>query len=89
MKNLKLDAPLDDGWVIHVYDRNRRLCCSLDPSHSWAFGTGLGLGLLIAVIGMNLDLTNRSQVPRSTTSSLSSTALERLPQAREFLFWID
>jgi hypothetical protein len=50
----QLDRELNTHWMIHIYDRNRRLRCSLDPSHGWSFLSGTLVGLLLAVLGINL-----------------------------------
>jgi hypothetical protein len=49
----KLDNT-DDGWIVHIYDHNRRLLCVLDSSHVWTFLWGCGFGLLLAVGWSNL-----------------------------------
>ncbi|MEL6495902.1 MAG: hypothetical protein AAFQ41_12400 [Cyanobacteria bacterium J06623_7] len=43
-----------EGWSIHVYDRDRHLRFILEPSHAWAFGWGIGAGLLAAIVGYTL-----------------------------------
>lgn len=48
----KLDSQ-DEGWVVQVYGRNRRLLCVLDPSHGWTFLIGCSFGLLLAVVWFN------------------------------------
>lgn len=50
----KLHHPTQEGWAIHVYSCDRRLLCTLDPSHGWMFIAGLALGLMVAIIGYNL-----------------------------------
>jgi hypothetical protein len=66
----KLDsAELKTGWIVHVYGRNRRLICALEPSHGWALLTGVGLGLLAAIIWFNL------YTPGQHTPSQSSLPL--------------
>ena len=89
MKNLKLDAAPDNGWMIHIYDRNRRLCCTLEPSHGWVFGAGLSLGALITLIGVNLNIPDIPKTSPAETPLPSSAGAEQLSRAHEFLFWID
>lgn len=48
------------GWAVHVYDCDRRLLCTLEPSHGWMFMAGLALGLTLGIIGYNLP---RSPAP--------------------------
>ncbi|MGB7248943.1 MAG: hypothetical protein WBC73_08395 [Phormidesmis sp.] len=47
----KLDT--DEGWLVQVYGRNRRLLCVLEPSHGWIFLAGCCVGLLLSVIWIN------------------------------------
>jgi len=47
----KLDT--DEGWVVQVYGRNRRLLCVLEPSHGWIFLIGCSVGLLLSVVWIN------------------------------------
>jgi hypothetical protein len=35
------------GWAVNIYDRDRRLLCTLEPSHAWAFTIGIVLGGLM------------------------------------------
>mgnify|MGYP003565742209 CR=1 FL=1 len=58
----RLESSLDTGWTIHIYDRQRKLVCTLNPSHGWSFAAGTAVGLLLAVIGFNLSTP---QVPPS------------------------
>lgn len=48
----KLNA--GEGWAVQVYGRDRRLICVLEPSHGWMFLIGCGVGLLLAVIWINV-----------------------------------
>ncbi len=43
-----------EGWVVQVYGSNRRLLCVLEPSHGWIFLVGCGVGLLLAVLWINV-----------------------------------
>ncbi len=66
MKNLKQDLKLtsaaNEGWAIHIYDGDRHLRCTLDSSHGWVFGFGLGMGFIAALVGTNLILPANSKV---------------------------
>lgn len=64
----KLEDPIDEGWIVHVYGRNRRLLCALEPSHGWMFLAGLVLGLLLAITGYNIT-GNSSDREESATLS--------------------
>ncbi|MGB3613457.1 MAG: hypothetical protein WBA10_06635 [Elainellaceae cyanobacterium] len=50
----QLQHTTQEGWAIHIYNRDRHLLCTLDPSHGWTFVAGLILGLTVAVVGYNL-----------------------------------
>lgn len=64
----KLDCPVAEGWAVHVYGRDRRLLCTLDPSHGWTFLSGLGMGLLLAIIGLNLGHSTSPPEPAQPSS---------------------
>ncbi|PSN20129.1 hypothetical protein C7271_03675 [filamentous cyanobacterium CCP5] len=66
----QLPLNTDDGWLVQVYGRDRRLLCVLDPSHGWLFLLGLGVGVLLTVIWVNVarysppaELTEPQEVP--------------------------
>ncbi len=63
----KLDR--DQGWVVQVYDSNRRLLCVLEPSHGWIFLLGCSLGLLFSVIWINISRYSPPLEPISPTES--------------------
>ncbi|MEL6222372.1 MAG: hypothetical protein AAFR31_07005 [Cyanobacteria bacterium J06627_8] len=50
----KLQSPVDEGWSVHIYDRQRRLLCALEPSHGWIFFLGCIFGLLLAIVWANM-----------------------------------
>jgi len=50
----RLHPTIQEGWAIHVYSCDRRLLCTLEPSHGWMFMVGLALGLTLGIIGYNL-----------------------------------
>ncbi len=52
---------VDFGWSIQVYNSDRRLVASLDPSHAWA-------SLLGVVLGFCLTLTYINAVPTESNS---------------------
>ena len=49
MNKIKVKAPTGGGWAVHVYDGNRHLRFTLEPSHVWAFGWGIVTGILVAI----------------------------------------
>jgi hypothetical protein len=64
----KLEA--DEGWVVQIYGRNRRLLCVLDPAHGWSFLTGCCVGLLLSAIWINvarhrpaIEVTSPTETP--------------------------
>lgn len=66
----KLQNPVDEGWSVHIYDRRRRLLCSLEPSHGWTFLLGCLLGLGLAITWTNLVHSSpRTSPARSTTDT--------------------
>ncbi len=50
----RLHHTIQEGWAVHVYDCDRRLLCTLEPSHGWMFMAGLVLVLTLGIIGYNL-----------------------------------
>ena len=42
--------PSREGWAVHVYDSDRHLRFTLEPSHIWAFSWGIGVGLLVTIV---------------------------------------
>lgn len=82
-------VPVDEGWSVHIYDRDRRLRCTLDASHTRSFIVGLGVGLLFTVVGMRLV------APQTTRTAQSAPRLSKLdtnPQPTDlstFVPWID
>ncbi len=50
MNKTKEKPPTGEGWAVHVYDSDRRLRFTLEPSHIWAFSWGIGGGLLVAIL---------------------------------------
>ena len=51
MNKTKTKPSTGEGWAIHVYDSDRHLRFTLEPSHIWAFSCGIGVGLLVATGG--------------------------------------
>lgn len=57
----------NEGWIIQVYDSNRRLLHVLEPSHAWIFLAGCCMGLLISVIWVNAARYNSPANPTTPT----------------------
>lgn len=67
----KLDT--DEGWVVQVYGRNRRLLCVLESSHGWIFLAGCCVGLLLSAIWVNAA---RNISPVEPTAPADAPALQ-------------
>ncbi|WP_421654795.1 hypothetical protein [Leptothermofonsia sp. ETS-13] len=65
----QLRTAISDGWVIHIYGGDRRLLCSLYPSHGWAFLTGIGLGFILALLSLDSQIIAQSSPSVSTPVS--------------------
>ncbi len=90
MKTLKVKPPpTSEGWSIHVYDGDRHLCCTIEPSHGWALSIGIVAGILMSVLFSNLTVTANSQNParapqrQTAPSTAKSTPVNLTPP------WID
>ncbi|HHP7245220.1 MAG TPA: hypothetical protein ACFE0H_11100 [Elainellaceae cyanobacterium] len=62
----QLQDALDNGWSIQIYSRDRRLLCSLYPSHGWVFLGGMMVGFIVALIGLS------GQIPTPSSPSMSA-----------------
>ncbi|MEL6492192.1 MAG: hypothetical protein AAFQ95_19740 [Cyanobacteria bacterium J06621_3] len=47
---------IKEGWSIHVYDQERHLRCTIEPSHIRALGLGIVFGMFLTVVITNIDL---------------------------------
>jgi hypothetical protein len=56
-----LDRSIDSGWTVHIYNRQRQLLCTLNPSHGWSFAAGAVVGILLAIVGFNLSSSQMAQ----------------------------
>ena len=66
----KLQEPkIDEGWSVHVYDRQRRLLYVLDPSHRWTFLVGCIVGISFALVGVNLVQNQSAPEPVRSTDT--------------------
>ena len=50
MNKTKAKPSTGEGWAVHVYDSDRHLRFTLEPSHTWAFSWGIGVGLLVDIV---------------------------------------
>jgi len=64
-----LKDKIDEGWSIQIYGRDRRLICSLHPSHGWTFLTGFFIGLFLALTLIGQPSNQGSNVENSETST--------------------
>ncbi len=79
MNKTKAKPSTGEGWAVYVYNSDRHLRFTLEPSHIWAFSWGIGEGLLLAIVWSALysashsfssntkHLTNLSPTPKSTS----------------------
>ncbi|HIK18496.1 MAG TPA: hypothetical protein IGS53_24865 [Leptolyngbyaceae cyanobacterium M33_DOE_097] len=61
-----LPKSIDSGWSLQLYSGDRRLLCSLYPSHGWVFLAGICLGFLMAFISFGAQLKSPSSPSLST-----------------------
>jgi len=73
----RLNQKLSDnvGWAINIYGGDRRLLCTLDPSHAWAFLTGIFLGACLMLAGLQSDATATPQTQVDAERSTNSAPL--------------
>ncbi len=72
----KLEERVDEGWMVHIYGRNRRLLCALEPSHGWSFLLGLGVGLTLTIILVNVYPRSSPQSAIHSAQPAESPALQ-------------
>lgn len=66
----KLQNPISyEGWSIQVYGSDRKLLCSLYPSHAWMFAVGILIGFAIAFVSLNQE----RPTPQQEASGNAST----------------
>jgi hypothetical protein len=77
MKSAHLDQDhslknrLDLGWSVQIYSSDRRLLCSLEPSHAWGFLVGISVGVVLALVGTQ-HLHTQPQTSTTTTPSTTT-----------------
>ena len=80
MNKTKVKPSTDEGWAIHVYNSDRHLRFTLEPSHIWAFGWGIGVGLLAAIVWSALhSASHRFSTNTDPTTNLLPTS-EKSPE---------
>ena len=96
MNKTKAKPPTGEGWAIHVYDSDRHLRFTLEPSHLWAFGWGIGVGIFVAIVWFalysashNLSRNTNDSRNLSPTPENSSREALRTEPTRSFPFGID
>ncbi len=72
----KLEERVDEGWMVHIYGRNRRLLCALEPSHGWSFLLGVGAGLILTTILVNVYPRSSPQSTIPSAQPAESPALQ-------------
>lgn len=96
MNKTKAKPSTGEGWAVHVYDSDRHLRFTLEPSHIWAFSWGIGVGLLVAIVWSALYSASHS-LPTNTnhlknlspTPETNSREGFRAEPASSFPFGID
>ena len=68
-----LQEDINIGWSIQIYSHDRRLLCSLYPSHGWVFLFGITLGVLVTLLGLSGHLHIH---PASSTPTPSEAPLD-------------
>jgi hypothetical protein len=71
---------IDEGWSVQIYGRDRRLLCSLYPSHGWTFLAGFVVGLLLALIIAGYQSTQASSLTSPSSNPTSPNPHEPLLQ---------
>jgi hypothetical protein len=66
----KLHPTTQEGWAIHVYDRDRHLLFTLDPSHGWMLLLGVVLGFAIAMAGYGSHTAPKAFTPNPDVAPL-------------------
>ena len=92
MNKTKAQPSTGEGWSVHVYDSDRHLRFTLEPSHIWAFSWGTGVGLLVAIVWSALhsaSLNTNHLNNLSPTPETSSQESLRAEPASSFPFGID
>lgn len=74
-----LQQSIDGGWSIQIYSRDRRLLCSLYPSHGWVLLVGVALGFMFALVSVNdrpvPQADSTAEVPEAPNSESRPTPL--------------
>ena len=96
MNKTKAKPSTGEGWAVHVYDSDRHLRFTLEPSHIWAFSWGIGVGLLVAIVWSALYSASHSlssNTKHSTNLSPTPETISREGSVRKptssFPFTID
>ena len=92
MNKTKAKPSTGEGWAIHVYDSDRHLRFTLESSHIWAFGWGIGVGILVTIFWSALHSlsTNANHLEKlsPTPENTSGEGLRTKPSS-SFPFGID
>ena len=96
MNKTKTKLSTREGWIVHIYDSDRHLRFTLEPSHIWAFSWGIGVGLLVAIFcsilysASHSSSSNTEDLPNlSQTSETVSEEDFYADPASSFPFGID
>ncbi|MEL7077132.1 MAG: hypothetical protein AAGM46_14545 [Cyanobacteria bacterium J06582_2] len=96
MNKTKTKAATGEGWAIHVYDSDRHLRFTFESSHLWAFGWGIGVGLLVTIAwsvvhGASQNPSINTNQPKSLEPNYQTDSGEdlRIEPVNSFPFGID
>ncbi|NJN61131.1 MAG: hypothetical protein HC795_05995 [Coleofasciculaceae cyanobacterium RL_1_1] len=65
---------ISEGWLVQIYNSDRRLLCVIDSSHAWIFVLGCVLGLFVAM-GWSTPMRHH---PSTTPEPNTTTTLPEL-----------
>jgi hypothetical protein len=71
-QNLPHSQNVNEGWAIHIYGSNRRLLCTLDPSHGWSMLAGLALGAIVTVGFVDFNHYPSAQPPEPAAKPMQA-----------------
>ncbi|MGF1496573.1 MAG: hypothetical protein ACFB8W_07065 [Elainellaceae cyanobacterium] len=71
----RLQEKVSGEWSVQVYDGDRRLVCSLYPSHCWSAAAGFCLGILLTASAIGCSRQTAPSVPSSETGAPAETPL--------------
>lgn len=71
MKQLQESVSIRESWSVQIYSGDRRLICSLYPSHIWMFSLGLAVGVIFASVSFT-QASSSAIEPSSTAAPMEA-----------------